>query len=1319
MNTKKNRLIKKIFAVMTIICMLVLDVPVLPRQMAVNNTVEAKTLAKGVTEQDIIDSALKIINSGKFSYSSVGTCTGFVTRVLNSVGITAVVGDYNTVPGFPRDSWYTPWADGSAYCGGAKKAPLGMWNDANGSESEYCEEIWHGFKSEAVNYAYLFKTGDLVLTRPVDKKDYDGNGHAALMYVDGNHLKMFEAVTVGGPTITDLGVGSGLKTAGIDPHGSTDPSDTIWVYRLFESSYKLKIQKTVDTSNVVSETVKNSSPEGCQYTIYKNEGLSDVEEVLTVDASGNATSKDLSASEYWVKETYAPAGYTIDKTVYHVTSEQAVDGEVVIKSKDSPKAVRASVNKEDIVTVHSQGDATLEGAQYGLYSDSDCTKLIDTTTTDEDGQATFSKLVDASGRYYIKEIKPSVGYTLDTKVYPVECTDLQNAGDTTDKVITSKEKVMLGSLTVSKYDDVPGSSEENVAVGAVLRLTLKSDHSITMTATIGEDGKATFFYDVNAAYAPYTIPYGEYEITEDSGSKDGGHTHYYIQPETVIISKDSDAQYRAEADMSIPMHLKVYKTNKKTGEVVKLAGAEFQIWDCQKNDWVRQMQTPGGDTIQKYVTNSEGYFITPQELYPGDYVVYETKAPEHYYLNDDWRIPSENVGTVGGKKITLDKVGVKIKEDEAYPEGGVDVGDLIYEVNMPDELRKVQLEVYKTGEKLSNSTTEPTDYGDKYVPTYKVEGLANVVFDVIADETKEYPGGESITKGVKYDTIRTNDDGIATTQELLPGKYVLKEVETPLGYVPEDDLSVDLKNEDPEKRVELTKKTINNQKQDLKLTFKKEWEKLDYVAEDDEETRWAEFGVYTRDDVRNSEGRVVIPRDSLVDIIKIQGEEVDVTSNYGMPGGKYYVKELDASAPYTIDKTKVVDVTLEYNGKNQKVVTIPLNSKWVNTFDKASITLIKVSSSSLGSVVVKENEVNNVDKDEVLADMLAHIQELNGDEEAIKKYLKESNKIALPSAEYTVYLDEACTNLLYKVDETTGEKTPVVLVTDESGLIKVDGLPVNTYYLKETKAPKGYQPAKEPIKIVLTRENKDQTVYNALIEDSELGEVIDKSDIFTGDKVPNCEFVITDENGTELLHSITDDKGNADIVTDIFEEGKTYKFKELKAPEEYDLNPEEHEFVAHFDEEEHWIPQDVEVVNVRKSKKLVVRKTDDETGEPLQGCKFSIILLDEDGNPYVNDKGENVYLVENAVTDENGEYTVDKAYYGTYKFIEVEAPEGYEKNEEAMENYVFTINDDSADTIIFEVTNTGDIAVYALIGIALISVIGIVYISKRKIGLSK
>ena len=104
----------------------------------------------------------------------------------------------------------------------------------------------------------------------------------------------------------------------------------------------------------------------------------------------------------------------------------------------------------------------------------------------------------------------------------------------------------------------------------------------------------------------------------------------------------------------------------------------------------------------------------------------------------------------------------------------------------------------------------------------------------------------------------------------------------------------------------------------------------------------------------------------------------------------------------------------------------------------------------------------------------------------------------------------------------------------------------------------------------------------------------------------------------------------------------------------------------------------------------------------------------ETGEQKINPKtGEPIYLVENAETDENGEYVIKEAPMGTYKFLEIKAPEGYELDED-LTGLVFTIDNNSPETIIFEVTNTGDIAVFAVSGVAILSIVGILFILRRK-----
>ena len=78
---------------------------------------------------------------------------------------------------------------------------------------------------------------------------------------------------------------------------------------------------------------------------------------------------------------------------------------------------RVEIIKKDIDNGNTtpQGEATLKGAVYGVY-DATNDELITTLTTDENSYA-ISGYLPKLGKFYLKEITPSLGYTLDTQKY--------------------------------------------------------------------------------------------------------------------------------------------------------------------------------------------------------------------------------------------------------------------------------------------------------------------------------------------------------------------------------------------------------------------------------------------------------------------------------------------------------------------------------------------------------------------------------------------------------------------------------------------------------------------------------------------------------------------------------------------------------------------------------------------------------------------------------------------------------------------------------------------------------------------------------------
>ena len=950
---------------------------------------------------------------------------------------------------------------------------------------------------------------------------------------------------------------------------------------------------------------------------------------------------------------------------------------------------------------YTQGDAKIEGAQYTLYRDENLTQAIDVITIDhkdDEGYWCGESKPTRTGIYYLKETKAAQGRLLDENVYVYE---LDNTTQTEHIIYPSKtspELVMRGSVTVKKFDNNLDSSDERPSEGAILRLTLDSNPEKYYEVTLDENGYGEFVEEESREkYYPYTIPYGTYTITEVKASNAGEHTHFFINPEKIKITRDTQKEYRIFSDEPVEMYLQIEKLDKDTDSVVKLTGAKYKVWNCQTDSWVSQKIYPSGKYIDEFETNEDGILTLPDKIEAGEYIVYETKAPTGYYLDDECRIPTNesDVGVKGkgGKYIKIDKAAMGI-EESATPDGQ----NLYYKVQIPNTPLKAKLEVIKKGEKLTDVTTSLTEYGEKYTPVYKYEGLEGVTYNIIAAEDIKSPDGQEVyvQKGTIVDTITTGQDGIATTKDLYLGEYEIEEIVTPIGYIKDDNIeNVVLENENSLVKVETLNKELTNIRQKLNVTFEKEYKDVEYTNGENQEI-WSIFGIYANQNIKNSEGTVVIAKDSLMDIIKIENDEISITSTIDLPEGKYYVKELDTSFPYTISE-EIKEVTLSYVENNLEYVTAQLD-KFINEYEKATVTLIKVSSSTLGNVILKGNELNVEEKDVILETML---EELKGKKEAeVIQYLKENDIKSVAGAEYSIFTDESCEMPLYKKDESTGTFVQAKLVTDESGLIKIGELPLGKYYLKETKAPYKYDLSEEVVEINLTLLDKDSTVYTALVNDGLVCNFITKTDIFTGEVVPNCKFEIKDEDGNLLLYSITNENGEAYIPMDIFEDGKTYTYTEIDAPEIYNLNTEPHEFVAEFDEEGNWISEPIAVENYRKESNVTLEKLDFADSKPIPNCKFELRSLETD------------FVVE-GVTDENGIYVFENIPYGKYTYTELEAPEEYIIDTEPHEV------DINAEEMKIQVTNekapeTGDVQVITMASILVISVIGIIYVLNTK-----
>ncbi|MGN1013203.1 MAG: SpaA isopeptide-forming pilin-related protein [Clostridia bacterium] len=1093
-----------------------------------------------------------------------------------------------------------------------------------------------------------------------------------------------------------------------------DPSKQTGEFSTHTITSKDEVKRNdIDITKYLEETDSTEKQflKGAEFTaqlVSKISPDSNKEYKATTDNNGHCVITDLPYGTYKIWESKVPDTayngefYINGATVRSTEFEQFIElddteREAYVYSDitDVAKKMQITIYKEDTETGNNlQGDATLEGAEYTLYRDEECSDEIETITIQKSADGKFSATSGwyLVGKYWIKETKAPEGYLIDEEVYSVEVVPSQQIEEHSYHAILSKDKVMKGIVRVIKYNNNSSSTDKSSAKGAILRLTLNSNNNVYYEATIDDYGYLEFVDAIDDSHYtttgktenvdyPYTIPYGKYTISEVRASDSGEHTYIYNQ-QTAIEYNEQTQRY-IFSDEYVRMRLKIEKYDEETGKKL-LNGATFKIWDVNNQKWYEEMIYPSGKFISEFTTNDEGELTINRHLEAGNYVLYEVKAPEGYYLDENLREGSKGYEfTIGveadGKVVFYHDEEREELEYDLITYDNIPTKMYKHTVQIKDMPQKAIVEVTKIAEQFTKVEENNSEYGKISTPIYEEKGLGGAEFRLIAAEDVVTPDGTvRYTKGQVVSDFVTNENGIGKSTEVYLGKYVLEEIATPNGYIVDSKpIEVNIAYTNQEEKVQNIEVTKKNERQKVELKFEKEFKELE-VSRFKFEGQEAIFGIYTKDTLKNYSNQNVLGQDELVDIM-VMDENNSIKNNVELPEGEYYVKELYVSNPYK-KITDRYDFDVEHtNNVDEKIELTINNGKVINEAKTVDLELLVYP---------------DVIWDELNIDSINDIEDL----EEIAQFCGIADKT------YGIYLDKECTRPVITIEDEKAE-----FVTNENGIISIPDMPTGTYYFKELVAPYGYELSDEIIKAEITGE-KDLVILKAK-EPTIKAKVLEKYDTFTNDVIANVEFEITDKDENVVCIAKTDNQGILRLPIIYFENGEKYYYKEVSSLEMYEKDEEKHEFTAKIDEEEcKWILGIIPVGNDRKTiDEVIVRKTDRETGERLEGCVFTVVLLDENGEEYVNKNGEKIYLVKDAVTNEEGEYVIKDVPYGTYRFVEIKAPEGYEMDED-ITGLELTVDKNSPDTIIFEVTNTGDIAVVTIVCVSLVCVAGIVFV---------
>jgi uncharacterized surface anchored protein len=387
-------------------------------------------------------------------------------------------------------------------------------------------------------------------------------------------------------------------------------------------------------------------------------------EKATTGNNGKASFKaDLPIGfSYSVKEEQAPTGYVRNtEDVYTFNFSYTNDSEAVVSFSytffNERVNAKIALHKKDAETNEAvpQGDASLEKAVYGLYAREDIVhpdgttgvlykagEKVATLTTDENGEASVENLY--LGKYYVKEITPSLGYLADESEHDIVCNYEGDLVATVERECTSLEQVKKQPFQIIKAAN-NGNTDAELLSGAgftaylVSSLTTKEDGSYDFDSAtpvvIGENGATEMFTDEKGYACSIALPYGTYIVRETTTP------HNYTPVDDFIVritehNPNTPQVWRVLLDKEFEAKLKIVKQDDETKKPVLAKNTEFRIYDLDNQKYVEQVTTyPTTVTHTSYFTDEQGYLILPQNLKIGNYRIEEVTAPYGYTLNEN------------------------------------------------------------------------------------------------------------------------------------------------------------------------------------------------------------------------------------------------------------------------------------------------------------------------------------------------------------------------------------------------------------------------------------------------------------------------------------------------------------------------------------------------------------------------------------------------------------------------------------------------------------------------------------------------------------
>lgn len=385
---------------------------------------------------------------------------------------------------------------------------------------------------------------------------------------------------------------------------------------------------------------------------------------------------------------------------------------IKIKGENPKYTVTLTKTSADVKITNGNANYSLEGAVYNVYEangmpNHDYTNdpIVATFTTQKDGHATLSKMLENGDYVTIEQVAP-LGYTLDTSVHRFSVD-----GKSTDISVVDDPSAV--TLTVTKKDSDTNSSVAtgNASLaGAVYRVSYLQDGSeVHRDITTNSSGRAVL----------KGIPIGQIKVQEISsplGYKLDPTVHIYNVAPHEVTSAEFELEPADFTEEVMKGQIALHKQYETLDDLAEEQGAEFDIYLKSAGSF-----DAAKETERDHITTGADGMATTKDLPYGTYVVHQSKGGNGRQLVSDFDVSISEDGKVYSYDLVNTQKNAQLKIVKTSEDGVVE--GIKFRVTRLEDSYSAEYVTNAAGEILTETLPIYADKDGATKYQYKVEEL--------------------------------------------------------------------------------------------------------------------------------------------------------------------------------------------------------------------------------------------------------------------------------------------------------------------------------------------------------------------------------------------------------------------------------------------------------------------------------------------------------------------------------------------------------------------------------------------------------------------